>query len=448
MQKTPAQGRPRGASSLAPRPLIAGVSLGVAVIVAMSLGVAVIAAVSLGVAVVSGALGLAGVSGLPPGVAVMTRAATPVAHAQSGSPESSPQPVPQAAADSPPLGERDIARVHVVATIGQGTVFATTRSEVLENPMIRKVVWLEGPRDPAPLLVLAGEATALPGLGGAVLGMCAGERREVQIPPEEAFGPRDSALVRSLRRAQHVPREMTMGPREFCERFDRFPTVGDEFPLDDFIRAAIVRVTAQETELRLAPREPLQRETRLGLTEIRATDTEIIIVVTPRLGAAWHDREGRAGRVVAVGETAFRVDFNHPLAGKTITFDIEVLARVAPESLAGMPYPWRDDHDAALQDARRQGRPVFLLLCATWCSWTEELLVRTLEEPQIKIFRDRFVWVQIESDLYPEYRDRYRQTGSPMIVLIDRHGEIVYQKQGFREAPAVRAALLDCLRIE
>jgi FKBP-type peptidyl-prolyl cis-trans isomerase SlyD len=107
-----------------------------------------------------------------------------------------------------------------------------------------------------PLAALIGAGSIIPGLEKALMGREAGERFEVTIPPQEAYGDRLEALK------QRVPRK-------------RFSDSGH-----------------------LQPGVQIMVETNQGR---------------------------RLATVSKVGVTVVDLDLNHPMAGKTLTFDIELV---------------------------------------------------------------------------------------------------------------------------
>ena len=58
----------------------------------------------------------------------------------------------------------------------------------------------------SPVCILCGRGDTIPGVEKRMLGMEPGETREFVVPPSEAFGPYDTALIRRIPRAR-VPEE-------------------------------------------------------------------------------------------------------------------------------------------------------------------------------------------------------------------------------------------------
>ncbi len=132
----------------------------------------------------------------------------------------------------------DTVKIHYTGTLDDGTEFDSSAN-----------------RDP--LQFELGSGQVIPGFDKAVEGMAVGEQKTVNIPPEDAYGPRQDQMV------QKVPKSALPDDLE--------PTEG---------------MTLQAR----------QNEQTVNLT------------------------------VVAVDDDSIVVDGNHPLAGRVLNFDIELVA--------------------------------------------------------------------------------------------------------------------------
>ncbi len=72
-----------------------------------------------------------------------------------------------------------------------GEVIETTSAEVAKEAGIYDEKKRYGPR-----IVVVGEGSLLPGLEEALIGMKEGEEKEIEIPPEKAYGPRDPKKIK------------------------------------------------------------------------------------------------------------------------------------------------------------------------------------------------------------------------------------------------------------
>lgn len=120
----------------------------------------------------------------------------------------------------------------------------------------------------APATLSLGTGELAPALEQRLLGLRAGERRTFALPPGEAFGARSDALVQRLGRAALA---------EATGEADEVYAVGD-----------VVRFPMPESS-------PAGGGTVAGI--VRAVDADAVVF-----------------------------DFNHPLAGRAATFEVEVLA--------------------------------------------------------------------------------------------------------------------------
>ncbi|SMX38039.1 FKBP-type peptidyl-prolyl cis-trans isomerase [Maliponia aquimaris] len=132
----------------------------------------------------------------------------------------------------------DTVRLHYTGTLADGTTFDSSAG-----------------RDPLQFEVGSGQI--IPGLDKAIPGMTVGDKKTVQIPADEAYGPANPEARQDVPRAEIPP----------------------EIPL--------------EVGLQL---------------QVQAPNGQVLPVV-----------------VVDVSEETVTIDANHPLAGKDLTFDIELV---------------------------------------------------------------------------------------------------------------------------
>lgn len=132
----------------------------------------------------------------------------------------------------------DTVRLHYTGTLADGSQFDSSAG-----------------RDPLEFVVGSGQI--IPGLDKAIPGMEVGDKKTVEVPAEEAYGPLDPAA------RQAVPRG----------------DIPDDIPLD------------LGTQL-----------------QVQTPQGQVLQVM-----------------VVEVTETEVTLDANHPLAGKDLTFDVELV---------------------------------------------------------------------------------------------------------------------------
>ena len=91
--------------------------------------------------------------------------------------------------------------------VAAGTVFDTTSAEKAKEAGIAE----EG-RKYAPVLVVLGKGHVVKGLEDALRDMSIGEQKSVELTPENAFGARDSNLVRIIPLSEFKKRELDPFP--------------------------------------------------------------------------------------------------------------------------------------------------------------------------------------------------------------------------------------------
>jgi FKBP-type peptidyl-prolyl cis-trans isomerase 2 len=292
---------------------------------------------------------------------------------------------------------------------------------------------------PRALEIIAGSPERHFDLEGALLGMRAGERGRITVPPERAFGTVDPSLQITLPRVRELPQRLSIEFEEYRRRYGALPAPGEEAALLPYVRARAALATDRAVIFELAPEEGRRFEEPFGTTEAFADGAVIRIVLDPRVGAPFTYR-GRPGRIAAAGRETFTVDLNHPLAGRPVAVDFEVGAVVkagsVPERLA-----WIEDHEAGLAAARSGAKPVFLLLYAGWCGWSRKMMAESLEDPRVRLLKERFVWVRVDSEREPSLKARYGQEGFPLALVLAPGGEVLARLDGYQEAAALKRAL-------
>jgi FKBP-type peptidyl-prolyl cis-trans isomerase 2 len=279
--------------------------------------------------------------------------------------------------------------------------------------------------------LVAARQTDVPGLDLAVLGMQKGERKRVTLPPAKGFGQRDDKLRIDFERTQKIPVQSTLERALFEQQFKISPKEGAQLEMPPHGRATILKVTDQEVTFKLQA-ENRRIDEAIGATEVKVDQGSITYTLTPRIGAQY-PFEGKSGTIVKSDAKTFTVDFNHPLAGQTVTLELLVHDFRKASALTDAAIEWVENYKRAQTIAHMEGKPIVLVLHAEWCSWCKRLFAETLADPIITAMRDRFVWVRIDSDKQKDYMTMFGQEGFPMMVLLDKQGQVTQKLQGFQQ---------------
>lgn len=113
-------------------------------------------------------------------------------------------------------------------------------------------------------------------------------------------------------------------------------------------------------------------------------------------------------------------------------------ATLAAEAPASQKINWRPFDVKTFQDAKEQGKLVFLSIQAPWGHWDRIMSEITFADPNvITLINDRFVPIRIDLLLRPDIWTRYGMGGSPTTTFLLHTGQPMY----FRDAGgrAIRA---------
>jgi hypothetical protein len=214
---------------------------------------------------------------------------------------------------------------------------------------------------------------------------------------------------------------------------------GEVIQLNPYLKAKVAAVAETHVNLEILAQDGEKVEGFIGPTSIKIENNEARLVLKPVIGASF-EMEDAKGRIVSTDGISFTVDFNHPLAGKDIDFDVEVVSLIKASAFKA-PLPWMEDHDQGLKAAESEKKNMMLVLYAGWCSWSKKLLTESLEDPRIKQMKDKFVWVKVDSDKEQVFKEAYQQNGFPMVVVLNSKGDVVKKIDGYRDAAALKKEL-------
>lgn len=334
----------------------------------------------------------------------------------------------------------DLVTVDYTAALEDGAIFSTTLENIAKDPEKKKVSWLVSPAGFAAVEIVAGKQELFPSLGEAVLGMAAGDKKQVRLTPDQAFGFPDPQKKMDLPCARTVPRVIRMPAEEYVKRFSSFPVLHKEVELTPYFKARVAEVTEQDVVLEFLAKDGETVTESYGTVLIRVAGDEVTTTLRPVVGAPFPLNDGM-GMISATDGSTFTVDLNNPLAGMNIVLDLEVVSVAKAESLKGEPVDWIEDHERGLARAREEGKPVFLLLYADWCGWCRKTFTETIPDPRIRRLKERFVWVKVNSDKETKYKQQYGQDGFPMMVIMSSDGKVLKKIDGFRDSRGLKEEL-------
>ncbi len=335
----------------------------------------------------------------------------------------------------------DLVKLNFTASDEKGEILRTTLAKVANDPNLHKAPGFAAAPDYMAEDVWAGHSASIPGLAEALVGMKAGEKKRVVLQPGKAYGPIDPAKRKQIPCVKIMPKKIQMSPQEYVGDFHSFPIVGKEVAISPYFKAAVVEVSEQFAVLDCHVTDGQRFEESYGSVETKVDDQDISMILTPRLGSNF-SIGGQPWKIVATDGTTFTVDSNNPLAGMPITVDLEIASVTRAAQLDSLQIQWVEDYDKGIALAREEQKPVVLVLYADWCAFCKKFFGETLQDPRVRAFKDRFVWIKVNSDAEAKIKEQFAQKGFPLIVILNTEGQPLDRMDGFKDALAFRDELV------
>ena len=155
-------------------------------------------------------------------------------------------------------------------------------------------------------------------------GMTEGSSKTIIIPPEKAYGEIDPNMIIPIPLTQDFDRIVNITKEEFTLTFDEEPEIDKEYKLPDMKWSVKVLNIENDTvfiEQLVEQGTVLEYPYGSGVADV--TGDKISITLTPTIGAQVQTLYGYA-TITEANDTYMWLDFNHELAGKTLTFEITI----------------------------------------------------------------------------------------------------------------------------
>jgi thiol:disulfide interchange protein len=95
------------------------------------------------------------------------------------------------------------------------------------------------------------------------------------------------------------------------------------------------------------------------------------------------------------------------------------------------PIKWQPSLNAALKEAKRTGKPIFIDFYADWCGPCK-MLDKAYFKPALKQESSRWIMVKIDADKDKAAVNKYDVSGLPTMLFLDSNGKIKARKTGFK----------------
>ena len=339
----------------------------------------------------------------------------------------------------------DLCMVQVTSMIeGSGEWVLTTDSEDGKKESIPKSQVFTD-IGPGPASVVAGEHGIYDVLAQALIGMAPGDSGILRMKPEEQYGKHDDAMVKTFDRIKNMPKKVEMTPYAFFGKEESFPQVGKVIDLNPYFNGRIVEITANKAFLEAVPSGELRRVEEYGVTTIEEKENDYIISLDPVIGADFK-LSNRVGKITSKDEKQFTVDFNHPLAGKTIKIEFQVVELRKKSELEGSEISWIKGFNEGRSARMENNKPGVFVLYAEWCGWSKRLLKETMTDIRVRRLAQDFVWTKVDCDKEKQVATEFGVEHYPVILIIGKDGELANKITGFVKADVLEKQLMMALQ--
>jgi len=176
-----------------------------------------------------------------------------------------------------------------------------------------------------------GGGEAIKGIDEAVIGMRVGEKKTVVIKPEDAYGYYDESKIFDIPLVNRMNRTESTSTSVFNMTFGEEPVVGKTYRLEDMVwDMRVTNIVNGTVKIVHEPRNGMTFDMKDALGNVYAKGTvnlegdSLVMTTNPIRGSTIVTIYG-SGKVVDFNETHMKLDFNHPLASETLTFDIMLI---------------------------------------------------------------------------------------------------------------------------
>jgi len=220
----------------------------------------------------------------------------------------------------------DKVSIEYAAYFENGTLIDTNIKEIRDKNMLDKGNY-------EPLEFVVGSGQLIKGVESGIIGMSNGSSQVFTLKPEEAYGLYDEKLIfKDINKRIQIKKNSVLSLQTFKSVFSKEPIVGDiikdsSYPWDLMVESfdnssvVIKNVVNIGNSVKLpgvswgAHVEGFNNESIVVYQDLNLSDVvQFAVEGGPRMGV-----------ISFINDTTFDIDTNHPLAGKTLLFEIKVL---------------------------------------------------------------------------------------------------------------------------
>lgn len=355
----------------------------------------------------------------------------------------------------PTVGER--LALQYTCRLPDGSLAATTDKKLAEDPEVKKSEIFSPQRvyHPAEIVVPASpeqitvdyvgslEEKIVQSLARKALELPVSRQVDVELTGTVPENIPENERFMQMALQIKLPRRMAVPLAEYQKEYPKTPVPGEILGADENFSTMVEKVEGEEVHLLFSAVPGASRKTVYGIEHFTQEEEEFLVRLEVKTGAVL--RTGPlVGRISAVEQESFTIDYGHPFGGETLSCQVQALPVKNPGS-AG-PLTWLNSYELGLALAKKEEKPVVLVLYADWCQWCHKMFDEVFPDQSFASLKNDFVWVRVNSDRNPGYMERFGQEGFPLLVVLDKEGNEIERLNGFQETGELRGALDSILK--
>lgn len=310
-----------------------------------------------------------------------------------------------------------------------GEVFDTTYEDVAFNTTIKKMDRFTFATRYEPIEFTLGQGQVLPALEKDLIGLKIGETKNITLTPEEGYGEWSSNYTTTLPVVAILTKLTEVPISEFRANMGKEPEKNETIQLN-YWTARVVDISNSTVTLQHEPKEGTIISTQYGPATVTLNDTHIITHLTPKLGTIIATAFGEQGIISKINNTDFTIDFNHPLAGKTLLFEVNITDIVKADELLKQKIVW-SDYETGIEMAKKEKQPAVIFIYLEDCQACEALDNITFSNPEVTELRDKVIWIKVDASESSEIAAKYRVTSYPAIILLNENKKTSKKIDGY-----------------
>ncbi len=97
------------------------------------------------------------------------------------------------------------------------------------------------------------------------------------------------------------------------------------------------------------------------------------------------------------------------------------------------PITWELFYDSALKKAKQTNKPLLIDFYTDWCGWCKELDKQVYPDPKINELAKKFIFLKVDCEKDTATAKKYSINSYPTIYILDPHGKVIEQVNGYRD---------------